>query len=202
MFVSGLFGGFVNYLLEKRDNPEKSSILRSMSAGIAASFLVPLFLNMISSDLMIKSAIENEKLLIFAGFCLIASISSSAFIRTLSDKILKEAQEAKEIAQEVKEDVAPVLDKETEQDSEDDSATPKITFAPTATNTDKVLRALADSKFAMRSATGICKDVQLDRGTVEKELWNMTLAGLVYRSERKKGIRWSITASGRAFLEK
>ena len=168
MLIFGLFGGVVNFLLEKRDNPEKSSFLRSTAAGVAASFLVPLFLNMISSDLITKITTENDKLLIFAGFCLIASISSSAFIRTLSDKILKEAQEANKIAKEVKKDVEPVLAKETEQDPDEEPPPSTINFAPSDSKADKVLRALAESKFTMRSVSGISRDTELDRSTCTK----------------------------------
>jgi hypothetical protein len=52
MTLAGAFGGLINYFIERRDNPEKSSLLRSLVVGIGASLLVPLFLRMISSSLM------------------------------------------------------------------------------------------------------------------------------------------------------
>jgi len=54
-------------------SPDKSSLLRSLVIGIGASFLVPLFLNMISSDLMRQMDQDAGKLLVFVGFCLIAA---------------------------------------------------------------------------------------------------------------------------------
>jgi hypothetical protein len=78
MVVAGAFGGLINYFIERRDSPDKSSILRSLVVGIGASFLVPLFLNMISSDLMRQMDQDVGKLLVFVGFCLIAAITSSA----------------------------------------------------------------------------------------------------------------------------
>jgi len=69
------------------------------------------------------------KLLVLLGFCLVAAISSTAFIRTLSDRILTEARqarrdaaEAKGDAAEVKEAVQPLMVKETEQDETADGS--------------------------------------------------------------------------------
>ena len=59
MVTAGALGGVVNYFLtpkadtkaDPRADPEERSIAKSIVVGIAAAFLVPLFLNMISSNL-------------------------------------------------------------------------------------------------------------------------------------------------------
>ena len=104
MLSAGTVGGLLNYYTSQSADPDHSSILKSIIAGICASFLVPLFLNMISSNLIdtirgsANTSSDVSKLFVFAGFCLIAAISSSAFIRTLSDRVLAEAKAAKEEA--------------------------------------------------------------------------------------------------------
>src|SRR6266849_838261 len=98
MLAAGMVGGLLNYYMTQSADPEHTSILKSLLAGICASFLVPLFLNMISSNLIdairggANASSDVSKLFVFAGFCLIAAISSSAFIRTLSDRVLAEAK--------------------------------------------------------------------------------------------------------------
>src|SRR5262245_59250815 len=96
ILAAGVFGGFVNFYLSKPDDIPAPSKVRSVLVGTAASFLVPLFLNMISSNLvdLIKGG-DNSKLLILLGFCLVAAISSTSFIRTISDRVLAEAKQAK-----------------------------------------------------------------------------------------------------------
>ncbi len=101
MLLTGLLGGSWNYLRGRKEDAETASMWQSLAGGVIASLMVPLFLNMISSDLLDKiiGAAGNNgdpsKLLVFAGFCLVAAVSSKAFISTLSDRILSEAKAAR-----------------------------------------------------------------------------------------------------------
>lgn len=106
---AGAFGGWVNFLLSKPDNIPAPRLARSVVVGIAASFLVPLFLNMISSNLIdLIRAGDNSRLLVLLGFCLVASISSTSFIKTLSDRVLAEAKQAKREAQQARAELTDV----------------------------------------------------------------------------------------------
>lgn len=92
-------------------NEEKQNVWESIIIGVGASLMVPLFLNMISSNLLdvIRGTQtvpgDTSKLLVFFGFCLVAGISSRAFIRTISDRVLSEAKEAKQKARKADEKV-------------------------------------------------------------------------------------------------
>lgn len=114
MVFAGLLGGAINHFLTKDqlavtgDATKQSFLGRCLLIGVGASFLVPLFLQMISSEL-IKSPTDQttfvlNNYLVFAGFCLVAAISSKAFIQTISDRVLKEAQEARKDAKSAKEE--------------------------------------------------------------------------------------------------
>lgn len=219
MVAAGTLGGILNYLLDRRDDPEGSSIWRSVVSGIVASFLVPLFLNMISSNLMelIRGAptgpADLSKVLVFAGFCLVAAVSSSGFIRTVSDRILKEAREAKKLAHEADEKVSdaraeiqPVLDKEIERGPV--SEIPAMPLAPSlAVNEDelKLLGALANGKMVFRTRTGLAKETGIDKPKVDAVMDDLKARNLVgsklllgYEGERKT--RWYITNMGRERL--
>ena len=109
MLGAGILGGFVNFCLTNPDDTPSPNIARSLVVGTAASLLVPLFLNMISSDLVsqIKDG-DVTKSFILLGFCLVAAISSTAFIRTLSDKVLDQAKQATKRAREAQAGVTQV----------------------------------------------------------------------------------------------
>jgi len=130
MLVMGLLGGTINHLLTK-DVRGETYLGRCLLVGLGASLLAPLFLKVISSNLLTQqNPPDYLQYLYFGGFCLIASISSKAFIKTLSDRILKEAEDAnkkagaaQQTAQAVQETVAEVsskaealVAKETEKD--------------------------------------------------------------------------------------
>lgn len=104
MVVCGAFGGFLNYLndFDTIENEKKNKQIRFkyILLGIGAALLIPLFLNMISSDI-IRST-DHADYLIFAGFCLVAAIFSRRFISTIGDRILETAKNAEKMAMESK----------------------------------------------------------------------------------------------------
>ena len=209
--IAGILGGFVNFLLAKPDDVPTPSKTRSVVIGLAASALVPLFLNMISSNLidLIKSG-DNMKLLVMFGFCLVAAISSTAFIRTLSDRVLSEAKQAKRNALEAKAEVSevhqaiqPIVDKETETDLPDEPQTDRRAVGEPLSAEEKLLRALADGQWALRTEKGLAKEIGIDRTEVARLLQELRSRGLVGRSHVRggeRGTRWSITEPGRTAL--
>ncbi len=198
MILAGGFGGLVNFFIERRDNPEKSSLLRSLVVGIGASLLVPLFLNMISSDLMRQLDQDAGKLLVFVGFCLVASMTSSAFIRSLSDRILREASDARRLSQELKSLMMPILLRETEAASEEVKLDKTDGAEALDPETSEVLFALASGKHAWRTLDGLHQQTGLERAPIEKHLQSLIDGGYIVCKEDAQGIRrWGITAAGR-----
>ena len=201
MTLAGALGGLVNYFIERRDAPEKSSLARSLVVGICASYLVPLFLNMISSDLMRQMDQDASRLLVFVGFCLIAAITSTAFIRSLSDKVLKEASEAKRMSKELKEAMAPILLRETEPATEEAHLSIGVEAGALDAETNEVLCALTSGKFAWRTQDGLHQQTGLDAAAIETHLQNLLQGGYAICKEDEHGIRrWAINASGRKAL--
>ena len=210
--VAGILGGFVNFLFAKPDDVPTPSKTRSVVIGFAASALVPLFLNMISSNLidLIKDG-DNMKLLVLFGFCLVAAISSTAFIRTLSDRVLSEAKQAKREALEAKAEVSevheaiqPIVDKETETDLAELPATLQQTISDLTTTEQKLLEALSSGKWALRSESGLAKETSLERAEVATLLQELRNRGLVGRSHVRggeRGTRWYITEAGQAAIK-
>lgn len=132
MIAAGMLGGAVNFFLaevppekapektaEKTRAADKSNAVKPLKwwqhliIGVSAAFVVPVFLNSIGSNLIaeFKSTVVTaevlSKLLVLDGFCLLAAISSRAFIRSMSDFLL---QQVKEVSREVKEHKQEVAD--------------------------------------------------------------------------------------------
>ena len=224
MLIAGLLGGAINHFLSKENiketNEEDNNKLKSKNfigcdllIGLGASFTVPLFLNMISSDLISvivhgskEGKSEPENIYVFAGFCLIAAISSRAFIRTLSDRILREAKEAKleakaadEKVQQIQKTINPILDKETESDTEAISS--KDQLPAISENAGQLLRTLAYGKFTLRSLSGLSSETEIPKEEVHKHINDLISSGLVAQMEREgRGPRWYITTDGRKIV--
>lgn len=172
MLTGGVVGGVVNYFLAQPDDSAGVSIWRSVFIGIGASFLVPLFLSMLSSRLMEEGEQKPLNVLYFFGFCLIAAISSKAFITSISARLLRQVEELKEVAQGADEkaeeaknqaqatadEVKPIVAKETEPQDEDEGGGEDTEGDVGATEVDTGTGTEVDTE------TGTEADVETDAG--------------------------------------
>ena len=101
MVAAGLAGATAGLALGA-DRPTWSRWRWNVAAGVGAALLVPLFLRTVSSDLLpaiLAGRAAPDDLLVLAGFCLLAAMTSRRFIETLSDRVLREAREARREAE-------------------------------------------------------------------------------------------------------
>jgi hypothetical protein len=105
ILIAGIFGGLVNYFTVNNQKEAGSSrkCWEAVLVGIAASFLVPLFLSMISSDLIVNCRNDDKYYFVFAGLCLVAGIFSRRFINSIGKKILDQVEMAKEKVNDIEE---------------------------------------------------------------------------------------------------
>lgn len=207
MLLAGIFGGLVNYYLYGDKDPDASSLPRFLVVGIGASFLVPVILDLVNSELVLESQGDPSQLLIFTGFCLVSAVVSRFFIDNLSDRIMSEAHVAKQRSEEVEHslrviqsELLPLIDTETEQDmsqvepDDDDDDLLDVTST-------QVLKILSNGRFIFRSLAGVCREANQEEGTVLKTLQVLTNRSLAGKVSGKNGVRWHITEKGRRVLE-
>jgi hypothetical protein len=102
MLVAGAFGGGANYLLNRSTTIEsvdkRPTLCANLFLGIVAALTVPLFLELAQSSLVgvILSGWQTkpETLFVFFGFCVVAAVSSRAFLQSISKQLLSSVQEA------------------------------------------------------------------------------------------------------------
>ena len=193
MVSAGLLGGVINFYLN--DDPEsKHTVGNHMVIGIGASLLVPLFLNMISSKLMKEASSNPGLLLVFLGFCLIAAISSKAFISTISDRILNQAKEARRATAELQRDLDPILQQADESSETIDAEA--INIANLNGQQHTVLAALHHPRYTYRTLGGISTGTKLNKTELKEVLVELDNQGLSGQVDRGNGPRFYITANG------
>lgn len=88
MLFSGTLGGIANYFLSDRDGAFSAKALFKYAVlGVVASLTVPLFLNMISSDLLAMAKSRPIDLFVFAGFCLLFVLFSRRAVENMSARL-------------------------------------------------------------------------------------------------------------------
>jgi hypothetical protein len=207
MLMAGVFGGLLNYYMQAQVDNDNTSMPRSLLGGLAASFLVPFILFLVSSDLVIESQGDPSGMLIFAGFCLIAAWASRfAMPPSITKRIMQESHLARERADEImtelrllQRELEPMLDMETENDEGEEL----VVLAPEDeldVTTANVLTALGNGRYIFRSIKGLSKETSLDEQTLTKTLGIVVARDLGGKVLSKKGTRWFITQKGRQYL--
>jgi hypothetical protein len=201
MTVAGVFGGTVSFALARSETSGWKDWFWSVVVGLGASFLVPLFLNTISSTLLSGLVGESPRkadVYVFAGFCLLGAIASKAMIQTLTQKLIRQTEETKKRVETLEARVDPIVDKETEADLPASEAPMKPREIPDSL--ENVLKALGASQFSLRSLTGVAREVGRPSAEVLTDLRNLSQMGLAAEVQGKKGARWTITPEGRKYL--
>ena len=208
ILIAGLLGGSVNYIIGKKDEAGFKTWASRAIVGVTASFLMPLFLETISSDLvhsvLSKSDSSSGDVFVLFGFCLIGAISSRVLIRTLSDKILEEVKNVKEAADktiekvsELESEVDPIIEQSTEQD---DITSSENEISKLSENLDEkaisILKSLIHPRYTLRSKSGISKETGLDLSVVSDKLIILKENSLADEIQGRRGPRWFITSRG------
>jgi RsiW-degrading membrane proteinase PrsW (M82 family) len=94
MVSAGVLGGIANYFLAERHAEFAwRDLFKYAVLGVVAALMVPLFLNMISSNLLDLARTRPINLFVFAGFCLIAVMFSRRFLENMSAKLIQQVSQ-------------------------------------------------------------------------------------------------------------
>ncbi len=215
MLVAGILGGLMNFFISTQEKSSTMPWWQHMVLGIGASFMVPLFLNMISSGL-IKEIIgasstapgDGSKLFVLAGFSLVAAVSSRAFIRSLTAKVLQDVKEAKleaekatSVAHEAKSQASTALNvlDENEASDAEEPQTLKAEVKPTLTTNElRIITEMTTGRYSMRSISGLAKDTSLEKDAVNAAISSLMEKGLIEQGTNSRGeTRWYPSPPGR-----
>lgn len=206
---SGFFGGLINFLQLEYDEHTWLAFLKSTIVGIGASFVVPLFLQTISSDLITQCGTDNKYYFVYAGFCLIASIFSKRFLDTVAESVIKKAEnaerkakEAVEIANDNEEKITAIVDKNSEPDFPIEIDSDQLQLfkddirSKVRVDIRNIINVFKNSKYTYRSSSGIAKEIGSDLMVVEIILEEMETIGYVKKFPSIGKVLWTLTKKG------
>ncbi|MEO1050409.1 MAG: YEATS-associated helix-containing protein [Bacteroidota bacterium] len=206
MLLTGLFGGLVNYVMRERGTFQKEKCLRYMITGVAATFLVPLFLNLGESQVFknLTSGADDRiyEYFTFVGFCLVAAIYSRSFIQSISSKIIKDVNETKEkLDQSIKksekvQSLLVDLDDDIEEDELLSTEQTRVLGSLTAQE-KKIMHVFASGGRKFRSMDSLHHETSLPMAQVEVALNHLNKKQLLDSLDTKNKIVWFLTHEGR-----
>lgn len=205
MILCGIIGGVTVHVTTLTKNDKENffniNLLEKVLYGIIASFLVPLFLNTISSSLIDEIGTKNKSIFIFIGFCLIASLSSKLFIATLTEKMIKTLQKQQNDINDLKDTVEPIVVKNTDTSTDVNFDSFKIDQIKEDYNflnlsDGKLLLEFGKNDNAFLTISSLSEETGISRATVSRILNNMLNKGIIKKSHFNQTVTYGLSVNG------
>jgi DNA-binding transcriptional ArsR family regulator len=204
MIAAGILGGVANYFLSDRQGELSSRDgFKYATLGVIAALTVPLFLNMLSSNLLEAARTRPVDFFVFAGFCLIYVVASRRVFENAANKLLSQIDQVKRdvnhLKQQKAEPPAP-----TAVRNEAPAAEPAKTEPPKESlsyNDVEILRAIAEENYVYGNLAGLTDKTGLSRDLVSNRLTVLKNLGIIEtRISDKNVLHWYISPRGKQML--
>ena len=208
MIVAGVLGGVANYFLSDRQNgANPRDWAKYPILGVIAALTVPLFLNMISSNLLEAARTRPVDFFVFAGFCLIYVVASRRVFENVANKLLNQMDQMKremvQIKQQRPEAPAPVFRDEPTAvaDVPLPAVKPEVIKESLSYNDIEILRALSEDSYVYGNLVGLTDKTGLARELVSSRLTVLKSLGIIEtRINDKNVLHWFVSPKGKQTL--
>ena len=200
MVTSGILAGLTNYFFsENQKSRVFQAILGRCLLGIAAALTVPLFLNIISSNLLATAQKNPINLLVFNGICLIFAFVLCRFKEII---FVKQSQKTEKD----KKDntiIIPIKTDDGFETSQRELVKEKMNRTGMSESELKILGSIADKKHAHTSLVDLLKDPELINEKVNETLSSLMAKGFVeQRLSKENRLFLYLTPKGHRILAK
>ena len=175
MILSGALGGMTSAFLRKSDDqPFLMVIFKHTFIGIVAAMMVPLILNVFSSDLLDAGQIKPLKLFTLSGLCIFFALFSTRFLESIfKNEWKEEGLHPPQVQQ-----GGDKLEKKQEVRS---TATPAMALEKTkfSENQLKILKALAKAEGAKLTLMDLLRAAAIPQNEFDEILAILMVKGLI-----------------------
>ena len=208
MIAAGVLGGVANYFLRDRQQESSPQDWAKYSIlGVIAALTVPLFLNMISSNLLEAARTRPVDFFVFAGFCLIYVVASRRVFENAANKLLGQVDQMKremvQIKQQRQEVALSALREEpaVAADTPLPAVKPEVIKESLSYNDIEILRALSEDSYVYGNLAGLTDKTGLARDLVSSRLTVLKSLGLIEtRINDKNVLHWFVSPKGKQML--
>jgi len=206
MIAAGLLGGIANFFLSDRNEEmARRDWGKYLVLGVISALTVPLFLNMLSSNLLEAARTRPVDFFVFAGFCLIYVVASRRVFENVANRLLGQMDLMKrEMSQirRLRQGLAP--------DSDDPVVPHEMPPVPPrpeslreslSYNDVEILRALSEESYVYGNLVGLTDKTGLARELVSARLGVLKGLGLIEtRINDKNVLHWFVASKGKQML--
>ena len=206
MLFAGILGGVANYFLSDRQGELSSRDgLKYAVLGVIAALTVPLFLNMLSSNLLEAARTRPVDFFVFAGFCLIYVVASRRLFENAANKLLSQIDQVKRdvnhLKQQKREASAPAIVREEAPAAAQEAVRAEPPKESLSYNDVEILRAIAEENYVYGNLVGLTDKTGLGRDLVSNRLTVLKNLGIIEtRISDKNVLHWYVSPKGKQML--
>ena len=203
MVMAGLLGGVANYFMsDRRTDPAKGDIYKYITLGIVAALTVPLFLNMIASNLLEAARSRPIDLFVFAGFCLMFVVFSRRFFENVANKLLQQVDQVRREISQIKETViTEPIQNEPGIGTQHQALKAEPAKVALSYNDIQLMRTIDAGKFVYGSISELAGESSLSKEVVTERLGILKNIGLIeLKINDKNVLHWNLSTKGKQFL--
>ena len=208
MILAGVLGGIANYFLsDPHGDPERRKWGKYTILGVISALTVPLFLNMLSSNLLEAARTHPVDFFVFAGFCLIYVVASRRLVENVANKLRFQMDQMKremvQLKQQRSEAVTTLVRDEPTVAGE---AAPPVVKAEAikeslSYNDIEIIRALSEDSYVYGNLAGLTDKTGLARELVSSRLTVLKSLGVIEtRINDKNVLHWFVSPKGKQML--
>lgn len=216
MVAAGALAGVANYFLSERAaSRDLRDVLRYAVLGVVAALTVPLFLNMISSNLIEASRTRPVELFVFGGFCLLYVVASRRLFENVALRLLGQVEQMKRQVAEIKpelerldrierrqEDAAAEAAAREQAEAAERQAAKDAERDALSYNDIEILRAIAEEATIYGNLAGLTEKTGLARDLVGARLVALKACGILEtRINERNVLHWYVSAKGKQLLD-
>ncbi|MBS1226754.1 MAG: hypothetical protein H6R17_31 [Proteobacteria bacterium] len=198
MVAAGILGGVANcFLSERQRDSARRDWLRHTVLGVVAALTVPLFLNMIASNLLEAARTRPVDFFVFAGFCLIYVVASRRVVENVADKFLRQVAQVKQPDS----SLSATRDEPPPGPESLPALKPELAKESLSYNDIEILRALAEESYVYGNLVGLTDKTGLARDLVSVRLTVLKNLGIIEtRINDKNVLHWYVSPRGKQML--
>ena len=208
MIVAGVLGGIANFFLSDRSaDPGRREWGKYIILGVISALTVPLFLNMLSSNLLEAARTRPVDFFVFAGFCLIYVVASRRVFENAANRLLGPMDQMKREMSQIRQSnheaalAASREDAVVAHEMAQPAAKPEAARESLSYNDVEILRALSEESYVYGNLVGITDKTGLARDLVSARLTVLKSLGLIEtRINDKNVLHWYVAPKGKQML--
>lgn len=202
LMVAGILGGAANFFLRDRQvDPDVKDWLKYPVLGVVAALTVPLFLNMISSNLLEGARSRPVDLFVIAGFSLLYVVASRRLFENVANKLLAQMDQVKGDVKRLKEQKSEIIVAPAPVEAPQEPVVKEVPKEALSYNDVELVRAISEENYVYGNLAGLAEKTGLGRDLISQRLTVMKNQGIIEtRINEKNMLHWFVSNKGKQML--